>query len=161
MTDRDALLRAVAANPDEDTPRLIYADLLDELGGEPNVARARFIRLQIEMTRNPARSWFALSDRLAEVCRLAGQFADKWLDELPRWAAKEGRGQRLRAEDFPRGFLDTFHVRPARFVSQGAELLDVAPVTRIVALGPLNYESLRTFLSCPFLTRGKSSARSR
>ncbi len=33
MTDTEAaLLRAIAANPDEDTPRLVFADYLDELG---------------------------------------------------------------------------------------------------------------------------------
>ncbi|QJX01255.1 TIGR02996 domain-containing protein [Frigoriglobus tundricola] len=26
MTERDALLRAICANPDDDTPRLVYAD---------------------------------------------------------------------------------------------------------------------------------------
>jgi len=32
MTDGDALLRAIIAQPDEDTPRLAYADWLDEQG---------------------------------------------------------------------------------------------------------------------------------
>ena len=46
MTDRDALLAAITANPDEDTPRLIYADWLQE-NGEPD--RAEFIRLQCRL----------------------------------------------------------------------------------------------------------------
>lgn len=33
MTDQETLLRAVAAHPDEDTPRLVYADLLTNSGG--------------------------------------------------------------------------------------------------------------------------------
>src|SRR4051812_38507679 len=48
MTDRDALLAAVLAEPDEDTPRLVYADWLDE-NGQPE--RAAFIRDQIEAMR--------------------------------------------------------------------------------------------------------------
>ena len=41
MTDsRDALYRAISANPDEDTPRLAYADLVEEEG---NAAHAAFI----------------------------------------------------------------------------------------------------------------------
>ncbi len=40
-SDGAALLRAVIDNPDEDTPRLMYADWLDEQGGESNVARGR------------------------------------------------------------------------------------------------------------------------
>ena len=62
MTDRDAMLRAIAANPDDDTPRLIYADLLDELGGDANAARARFIRLQID-THQPGDTDRTLRDR--------------------------------------------------------------------------------------------------
>ncbi len=50
MTDTEAaLLRAVAANPDEDTPRLVYADYLDELGGASRAARAEFIRLHVRI----------------------------------------------------------------------------------------------------------------
>jgi uncharacterized protein (TIGR02996 family) len=39
------LLRAIVANPDDDLPRLVYADWLDE---HEQPARAEFIRLQIE-----------------------------------------------------------------------------------------------------------------
>jgi len=47
MSDEAALLAAIIAHPDEDTPRLIYADWLHE-NGQPE--RAEFIRLQIEIT---------------------------------------------------------------------------------------------------------------
>lgn len=46
MTDRDALLAAITANPDEDTPRLIYADWLEE---HDEAERAEFIRLQCQL----------------------------------------------------------------------------------------------------------------
>ncbi|MBP3954535.1 TIGR02996 domain-containing protein [Gemmata sp. G18] len=44
------LLAAIIATPDEDTPRLMYADWLQENG---NDARAEFIRLHIEWDRRP------------------------------------------------------------------------------------------------------------
>ncbi len=47
MDDRSALMAAILANPDEDTPRLALADWLDEHGGEHDRARAAFIRRQI------------------------------------------------------------------------------------------------------------------
>ena len=50
MTDGDALYRAILAAPEEDTPRLVYADWLDE-NGQPN--RAEFIRVQIELAQIP------------------------------------------------------------------------------------------------------------
>lgn len=50
MTDEDALLRAIALAPDDDLPRLVYADWLDERGATAtgDRARAEFIRLQCE-----------------------------------------------------------------------------------------------------------------
>ena len=50
MSDELALLTAIIAHPDEDTPRLIFADWLDE-NGHPE--RAEFVRVQIEMDRLP------------------------------------------------------------------------------------------------------------
>lgn len=48
MSDEEALLAAIWAEPQEDTPRLAYADWLEETGRQANVARAQFIRLQCE-----------------------------------------------------------------------------------------------------------------
>lgn len=48
--DRPHLLRAVCACPDDDTPRLAYADHLEEY--EPrDEARAEFVRAQVELAR--------------------------------------------------------------------------------------------------------------
>lgn len=46
MTDREALLRAVLLSPADDTPRLVFADWLDETG-QPE--RAELIRVQCEL----------------------------------------------------------------------------------------------------------------
>lgn len=48
MSDRAALLAAIRQFPEEDAPRLIYADWLDEHGESE---RAEFIRVQIELAR--------------------------------------------------------------------------------------------------------------
>jgi uncharacterized protein (TIGR02996 family) len=50
----DALLKAVIAEPEDDAPRLIYADWLEENGQE---ARAEFIRVQIELARVTEQRW--------------------------------------------------------------------------------------------------------
>ena len=52
MSTEAALLRAIRDMPDEDTPRLVYADYLDEDGYSP---RAEFIRVQIERSQLPER----------------------------------------------------------------------------------------------------------
>jgi uncharacterized protein (TIGR02996 family) len=45
----DSLHRATIANPEDRTIRLVYADALDEAGGNVNAARAEFIRAQVEL----------------------------------------------------------------------------------------------------------------
>ena len=50
MTDRDALYRAILDYPDDDTPRLIFADVLDE---EDDPDRAAFIRAQVALAAVP------------------------------------------------------------------------------------------------------------
>jgi len=49
MSDEAALLRAIHTNPDDDTPRLVYADWLDE-NGQPE--RAEFIRVHVAWDRH-------------------------------------------------------------------------------------------------------------
>ena len=49
MTDHDALLGGVLADPAADLPRLVYADFLEETGTPGNVARAEFVRVQCEL----------------------------------------------------------------------------------------------------------------
>ena len=46
MSIRDELLKTIIENPDDDAPRLVFADWLDE-HGEPE--RAEFIRVQIKL----------------------------------------------------------------------------------------------------------------
>jgi uncharacterized protein (TIGR02996 family) len=50
-TDQAAFLDAIRAEPADDTPRLVYADWLEEHGGQPE--RAEFIRVQVELAKLP------------------------------------------------------------------------------------------------------------
>src|SRR4051795_602322 len=50
MSEEDGLLQAILDDPEDDAPRLVYSDWLED-HGEPN--RAAFIRLQIELARLP------------------------------------------------------------------------------------------------------------
>jgi uncharacterized protein (TIGR02996 family) len=47
---REAFIRAILANPDDDTPRTIYADWLDDQG---ECHYAEFIRVQVNLARTP------------------------------------------------------------------------------------------------------------
>jgi len=48
MTTQDALLRSILTSPQDDTPRLVYADWLEENG---DGARSEFVRVQVELAR--------------------------------------------------------------------------------------------------------------
>lgn len=48
VTDRESLLRSILESPQDDTPRLIYADWLEENG---EAERAEFVRVQVELAR--------------------------------------------------------------------------------------------------------------
>ena len=54
MSTREGLLTAITTNPGDDTPRLVYADYLDESGDPDDAARAKLIRTQIEASRLPS-----------------------------------------------------------------------------------------------------------
>jgi uncharacterized protein (TIGR02996 family) len=78
MSDEAALLRAIGAHPDEDTPRLIYADWLDEHG---RAERAEYIRVQVARQRKLATGEddAQLYNREVELYRA---HAAEWLREL-------------------------------------------------------------------------------
>jgi uncharacterized protein (TIGR02996 family) len=67
MDDRQALMAAIIANPDEDTPRLALADWLDEHGDKHDRARAEFIRLQCELALLPEDAPQTKEHKLAKV----------------------------------------------------------------------------------------------
>src|SRR5262245_49226458 len=70
MSDRDALLAAIRAQPDEDTPRLAFADYLDEFDEAP---RAAFVRAQVELARTPPWEPFAVRVRWRQTDVLVGK----------------------------------------------------------------------------------------
>ena len=84
MTDQEALLRAVVDDPENDTPRLVYADWLDE-NGQPE--RAELIRGQCHLARTngepESHERIALADRIG---RLVREYAPAWRKELPHGA---------------------------------------------------------------------------
>ncbi len=95
MTDRDALLAAIGSQPDEDMPRLMFADYLEE-SGEP--ARAAFIRAQCELARTPTWEPFAVQCRWRTCAVASGQ---AFMPSLPRL---DGTYLRWGEEPFRRGF---------------------------------------------------------
>jgi uncharacterized protein (TIGR02996 family) len=122
MHDRDAFLNAIIASPEDDAPRLIYADWLDERGDPADAARAEFIRVQVELSRladdDPRRP--PLEDREHEL--LAGHVA-RWLGDWPRYVPRWR---------FERGFLAEIETDTGTLADRGADLFARHPITRLV-----------------------------
>lgn len=73
MTERDAFLAKILAEPDEDTHRLVFADWLEEYGHEP--ARAEFIRQQVATYQQAGTFWdlrgrTGKPTRFKDLCRI-------------------------------------------------------------------------------------------
>ncbi len=136
----DGFHRAIIESPEDDAPRLIYADWLDD-HGDP--ARAEFIRLQIELA-SPGLDvdrGFALRRREKELLDAHG---DGWRE--PFAAEHEPR--------FSRGFISSLALTGGELLESGAGHLDAAPVTRVSLRGGDVGGALAADLgACGFLRR--------
>jgi uncharacterized protein (TIGR02996 family) len=139
---KETLLRAVAAEPDELAARLAYADWLEEYGqSESDHARGEFIRLQCRMAEMDEWSPERL-DLVQREQELLIDHEETWRQELPFWARK------LPCE-FRRGFVTLIETTPAR-LSRGAEaLILVTPLEG----GRLTDGTVEEVLACPHLER--------
>lgn len=140
MSNPDEIfLQAVCATPEDDTPRLIFADFLEESGDLSRSARAEFIRLQCEGARltedDPRRP--ALVTRAEALLR---KFRRAWNGPLHcRLQAGPLRGQvrsrgLLQGWNYRRGFVAEITAHAAAVVRYLDELL---------ALGPLEHVRVR------------------
>ena len=80
MTTEEAFLQAVSEGPDDDAPRLVYADWLEE-HGRPE--RADFIRTQVELARLPAEGRRRPELERREL-ELLSTHEEEWLPPLRR-----------------------------------------------------------------------------
>jgi uncharacterized protein (TIGR02996 family) len=83
-------LKAIAANPPDDLPRMVYADFLEETDEPVHVARAHFIRTQIALESLPPRTRDFREAKALER-RLMEAFEFEWLFELPEYLQKQDR----------------------------------------------------------------------
>ena len=119
MTDRDALLAAILANPDDDTPRLVYADWIQE-NGQP--LRAEFIRAQIEAVR---------AEPFSPEARRAADRARKLLEANRAAWTRHLNGGFVAGPGFERGFVAHLSVEPGGFVSRTKAIFATEPVQAI------------------------------
>ena len=123
MTDREALLREVCANPDDDLTRLVFADWLQENRDE---ARGEFIRLQVHMAQfesHAKEDWPSWQRLCAREQEFLSEHDEEWWAGLP-----DTQGYKL-GRRFVCGFVESVHVFDwTTFVRDAGVIFTSAPV---------------------------------
>lgn len=128
MSDEDALLAAIAADPDEDTPRLAYADWLDE---HDRPIRAEFIRVQIDISHKELLPR-GEQDRYVDVWKRNEELLQYHRREvLLRFGWQADRDDVV----FHRGFISELRVNPGEFWENQRVYAGLQPLPRIVVVG--------------------------
>jgi uncharacterized protein (TIGR02996 family) len=147
VTDREALLRAICEYPDDDTPRLIYADFLEE-SGEADLAG--FIRAQVQLARTPPWEPFAV------LCRYRNK---EWSDEgLPFRPSLPTIHPRMGVEWHPQSFRRGLGWRIKIADLNGWKqvwpwLFEQAPIGEVDLVAPATLEDWKEFAQGPWLSR--------
>jgi uncharacterized protein (TIGR02996 family) len=116
--DADGFLTDILARPDDDGPRLIYADYLDETGDRP---RAEFIRTQLALADLPDTDRRRPALVRTEQLLLAAH-RDRWAGPLDGLAT---------APVFRRGFVEEVNVTARRFLAGADRLFALAPIRHV------------------------------
>jgi uncharacterized protein (TIGR02996 family) len=118
MTTNEAFLRSIIDAPEDDTPRLVYADWLDD---HDNPARAEFIRVQCALDQMPASDprWPTLRQREQD---LLGQYGWVWAEEL---------GWQVAEWSYRRGFIEAVEIGLEQPQEEILAVLDRAPIRQL------------------------------
>ena len=122
--NHQSFIRAIQADPDNEIPRLVYADWLDEQG-DP---RGELIRIQCEIARRPDNDLERkrLEVRATEVLE---DYGETWLEPLRDLGAI---GVSVRC--FRRGLVEHLKTSAENFLKNAAALCEIEPALTMVQL---------------------------
>jgi uncharacterized protein (TIGR02996 family) len=135
----DALLEDIIEHPDDDVPRLAFADVLEETGGPAELERAKFIRVQIEIARLPEGD-----SRLPALRQRSSELSSR---HYRQWLAASGLEGII--GPFVRGFLEGATLTAATYLKFAKRLASRTPLRtlRLQHLGP----RMARLAACPHL----------
>jgi uncharacterized protein (TIGR02996 family) len=168
MSDQHALFAAICAHPEEDTPRLAYADWLDENAGAMPADkrasardRAELIRVQCALARLP------LDDEDGETAARRIELESREVALLKNASRRRSWAQTPKGMKWPGGVVPTVHpnantfVRgfplfargtPEQFVAQSESVFDVSPL-HVLDCCFLSDSKTPQLLAAPWLAR--------
>ena len=123
MTDREALINAIADHPREDAQRLAFADWLEENGQE---SRGEYVRLSCRAA-GLRPGTVERSDALRAADDLLAEHEADWLGDWP---------DRLMTWEYRRGHLWKVRMTVDNFLAHGEELFRTEPVRRLELVQP-------------------------
>jgi uncharacterized protein (TIGR02996 family) len=123
-SERAALVAAILEAPEDDAPRLVCADWFEEQGDEASVARADFIRTQVQRAR------LAPDDeRHSELEARELRLLKRW---APVWCGSHFLFRKVR---FRRGFIEYVHLHLRHFLHHRRQLLALEPLRDVRLTG--------------------------
>ncbi len=155
MTPEDAFVADIQEHPDDDTPRLILADWLEDRGAPGDADRAEFIRVQCQRAslvegNTEERALRHRAEQLLQIhwdnwVRPLGQLVGR--SHTEHWLAGDYHPEAV--HKFRRGFLYVLDLPARRFLDHAGEILRLAPIrhVRFFAAGAVAGE----LAGCPHL----------
>ena len=137
------LLADIIEHPEDDDLRLIYADWLEDHGGEEGEARAEFIRSQVELATNPECNTVG---RHCDSCEKLKRIERYWCEtnrlslqekllhfDVGLWRQKPEDGVYYPVAFFRRGFISEVHAPLAVLLQHLPALVRQHPIERVRA----------------------------
>ncbi|HEX4608399.1 MAG TPA: TIGR02996 domain-containing protein, partial [Urbifossiella sp.] len=122
MTDYDALLTQIIAEPDADLPRLAFADMLEDYG---RADRAELIRAQVGFADRSA-------GRLEVERRLLGSAGERVWQRRRGWAlpaiVRPHWPREVGGWEWHRGFPEVWHCPLALWLAHGPAVAAATPI---------------------------------
>lgn len=160
MNSHEAFMQTISANPDDDAPRLVYADWLEENGYE---MYAEFIRVQIELARtdhqNKAWLLMATTPHEIELRDALGPRVNALLQRIQELEKKHASWRRLppnwpsQMGCYERGLLYAWMGTAQQFSKYGEEIWSYGPVRKLTIEG--KDAEIERFAQSPLLARIK------
>lgn len=139
MNEREAFIHQIRESPDDEFPRLVYADYLDEMGD----ARGELIRLQCKLPQLDVMGdpWRATRERIK---KLLNTNAERWLGPL-----REAGAVGITLRSFQRGLIERVVVNQTGAAESLAALCELEPALHYVELRIQSLEDLATLIVPP------------